>query len=78
VQASGCREQNWRMSDMAAVAAETASVAPTWDAGRFSSAGKSITTTLSQNAAFNKNLMTLPRVPAVLFFPHRPMLANND
>src|SRR5919198_192797 len=62
------------MSDMAAVAAETASVGPTCVAGGvdgFSPAGNSKTTMLSQNAAFNRNFMTLPFVfTAIVVVPY--------
>jgi hypothetical protein len=76
--ASGWREQNWRASDTAALAAEMASLAPTCGAdGVDSPAGKNMTTMVSQKAAFNRNLTALP-FPSRLFClsPHGTTLAH--
>src|SRR5712691_1256573 len=76
-QASGWRAQNWRMSETAAPAAETASAAPTRGAG-FSLAGNNRTTMVSQNAAFNKNRMTLPfSLAAIVFLAAEETLAES-
>jgi hypothetical protein len=58
------------MSDTVAVAADTASAAPTCDPveAEGDPFGSKTTTTLSQNAARNRNIMTLPFVRARLIF----------
>jgi hypothetical protein len=69
------------MSDTAALAADTASLVPSWGACAVRSIGalgSNRTTTLSQNAARRRNLMTLPFIPCGCFsrrIAHR--LANS-